>query len=171
MRRIVRRLLAGDQAQETRVFVLMAAFGVAVGAVYWFVSYEPAGTAMLVAFGLATGVIGFRLARDPASRAIRRRLDDAGPRREDQVPDDAADVAGGGTAGIDRPFSDETGRLPDATIAPFAVGLGAAVAATGLVFGPAPVIVGLLPFVWGAWAWLGAAGEELRAADHEAPPD
>jgi hypothetical protein len=120
---------------------------------------------MLVAFGLATAVIGFRLARDPASRAIRRRLGDRDRQAAMSSPDEAADVAGGGTAGIDRPFVDELGRLPDASIAPFAVGLGAAVAATGLVFGPAPVIVGLLPFLWGAWAWLGAAGEELRATD------
>jgi hypothetical protein len=38
-----------------------------------------------------------------------------------------------------------------------------AVAATGLVFGVAPVVVGLLPLSWGAWTWLTAAGEELAA--------
>jgi hypothetical protein len=63
----------------------------------------------------------------------------------------------------DRPFSDESGRIPDETLAPFAVGLGVAVAATGLVFGVAPVVVGLLPLSWGAWTWLTAAGEELAA--------
>ena len=34
----------------------------AVGAIYWFLSYEPAGTAMLVIFGIAMGVMGWALA-------------------------------------------------------------------------------------------------------------
>ena len=33
----------------------------AVGAVYWFFSYEAAGTAMLLIFGLAMGVMGWIL--------------------------------------------------------------------------------------------------------------
>jgi hypothetical protein len=55
--------------------------------------------------------------------------------------------------------------LPGDSFAPFAIGLGAATAATGLIFGPAPVIVGLLPFLWGAISWLRGAGEELDATE------
>jgi hypothetical protein len=76
-----------------------------------------------------------------------------------------APVESGGE--IDRPFVDETGRIPDATLAPFAVGLGLALAATGLVFGLAPVIVGVLPLAWGAWRWLTAARDELTATDQD----
>ena len=72
---------------------------------------------------------------------------------------------GTGTGGVDRPFLDETGRLPDETMAPFAVGLGVAIAGTGLIFGPAPVIVGLLPLAWGAWGWLSGARAELDAQE------
>jgi hypothetical protein len=42
-----------------------------------------------------------------------------------------------------------------------------ALAATGFVFGLAPVVVGLLPLAWGAWTWLTAAGEELTATEDE----
>jgi hypothetical protein len=164
---LVRRLTGADLAQETRVFVLMSLFGTAVGAVYWFVSYETAGTVLLLGFGLATAIISFRLAIDPASTRIRRRIDDggAGPNLLPEVS--AADGPGGGTAGIDRPFLDERGRIPDDTFAPFAVGLGAAIAATGLIFGPASLMVGLLPLLWGAWTWLSASGDELRASDRD----
>ena len=34
---------------------------VGVAAAYWFLSYEPAGTAMLAIFGLAMGVMGWIL--------------------------------------------------------------------------------------------------------------
>jgi hypothetical protein len=155
----VRRILALDEPQETRVFLLMSVFGLVVGIVYWFVSYEVAGTILLIGFGLATGVISVRLAADPGSAQVRTVSRDRAAT--------AADAPGGGTGGIDRPFADETGRLPAETIAPFALGLGVAVAATAVVFGPAPLIVGALPSAWGAWSWLGAVREELRATEAE----
>ncbi|HEX5013566.1 MAG TPA: hypothetical protein VFV72_05330 [Candidatus Limnocylindrales bacterium] len=160
----MRRLIA--LSQETKVFLLMAAFGFIVAAIYWFVSYEPAGTILLAGFGLATAVIALLLAR---SDPTRRRA--AAPRAEPPAPPTTdigqADTTVSGTEGIDRPFVDETGRLPDPTIAPFAVGAGLALAATGLVFGLAPVIVGALPLAWGAWTWLSSAGEELIATEVE----
>ena len=161
---MIRRFLA--QAQETRVFLLMAVFGFLVAAIYWFVSYEVAGTILLFGFGLATAVISARLAADPASRRIRERA------RAPEAPSaDDTLTSGGGTGGIDRPFADETGRLPDATIAPFAVGAGVALAATGLVFGLAPVIVALLPLGWGAFTWLSSANDELTATEEDGAAD
>jgi hypothetical protein len=157
-----RALTAADQPQEARVFLLLAAFGIIVGAIYWFVSYESAGTVLLLGFGAATGVIGLRLVADPASRVVRERA-----RAVDVATIPAGEGTGGGTGGVDRPFLDETGRLPDETIAPFAVGVGVAIAATGLIFGPAPVIVGLLPLAWGAWAWLSGARAELDAQERD----
>jgi hypothetical protein len=157
---VLRRLAV--QAQETRVFLLMAAFGFLVAVIYWFVSYEVAGTLLLFGFGLATAIIAAKLAVDPASRRLRQRAS--------SPPDHGDDVdiaSAGGAGGVDRPFADETGRLPDATIAPFAVGAGAALMATGLIFGPAPVIVGLLPLGWGAFAWLSSANDELAATEAE----
>jgi hypothetical protein len=155
-----RTLTAADQPQEVRFFLLLSAFGIVVGIIYWFVSYESAGTVLLLAFGAATGLIGVRLVTDPASRRVRDRV-----RVRDADPIPGEEGTGGGTGGVDRPFLDETGRFPDETIAPFAIGLGIAVAATGLIFGPAPVAVGVLPFAWGAWAWLSGARAELDAQE------
>jgi hypothetical protein len=155
-----RTLTAADQPQEVRFFLLLSAFGIVVGIIYWFVSYESAGTVLLLAFGAATGLIGVRLVSDPASRRVRDRVR---VRDADPIPEEEG--TGGGTGGVDRPFLDETGRFPDETIAPFAIGLGISVAATGLIFGPAPVAVGVLPFAWGAWAWLSGARAELDAQE------
>jgi hypothetical protein len=155
-----RALTAADQPQEARVFLLFSAFGIVVGVIYWFVSYESAGTVLLLGFGAATGLLGLRLVVDPASRLVRERVR---VRAADTIPTEEG--TGAGTGGIDRPFLDETGRLPEETIAPFAIGLGVAVAATGLIFGPAPVAVGVLPLAWGAWAWLSGARAELDAQE------
>jgi len=151
-----RRLLGLDEPQETRVFLAMSAFGLAVGAVYWFLAYEVAGTLLLLGFGVATGVIAVRLVADPRVARVRRRSTNTQP---------AGHAPGGGTGGIDRPFVDDRVRLPRETIAPFAVGLGVATVATSVIFGAAPLIVGALPLAWGAWSWLGSAGAELDATD------
>jgi hypothetical protein len=153
-----RRLMLADQPQEARVFLFVSAFGIVVGIVYWFVSYEHAGTVLLLGFGAATGVFGWRLATTPSARAIRRRAQQRG---DEQIPRE--DAPGGGTADVDRPYLDESGRLPDETVAPFAVGLGLSIAATGTIFGVALVAVGLLPLAWGAWTWLSSARDELHA--------
>jgi hypothetical protein len=132
-----RRSLWSEQSTEVRFFLLLSAFGIGIGIVYWFVAYETAGTVLLVGFGLATGLIGLRLLLVGA------------PRLRAGDPD--------------RPFLDESGRLPDETLAPFAVGLGVAAVATGLIFGLAPVVLGALPLAWGASRWLSAARAELDA--------
>jgi hypothetical protein len=127
--RLLRRLVFDDPA-ETRFFLFLAAFALVIGAIYWFVSYEPAGSVLLLAFGAATGLMGAVLHRT-------------------------------GRPGVDRPFLDETGRLPSETPSPFAVGAGLSLMALTPIFGPAPLVVGLLPFAWGAWTWLARARAEL----------
>jgi hypothetical protein len=72
-----------------------------------------------------------------------------------------------GRPGIDRPFLDEAGRFPSETPAPLAVGAGIALMALATIFGPAPLVVGLLPFAWGAWTWLAGARAELEARARE----
>jgi membrane associated rhomboid family serine protease len=133
--KLLRRLVFDDPA-ETRFFLFLAAFALVIGAIYWFVSYEPAGSALLLAFGAATGVMAVVLHRR-------------------------------GRHGDDRPFLDETGRLPSETPAPLAVGAGLALMALAFIFGPALLLVGLLPFGWGAWTWLGRARAELDATARE----
>jgi len=138
-----RRVLRLRQPHETRFFVLLGAFGLLLGAGYWFLSYEAAGTALLLGFGLANGIVGGFLAADSAARA--------------------------GTDDDDRPFLDESGRFPAASLAPFAVGLGVATASTAVVFGAAPLVAGALPLAWGTWTWLRGAGAEWMAT--EATPE
>jgi hypothetical protein len=158
----LRTLLGLDQPQETRFFLFLAAFGFAITAVYFVWStYEPAGTALLFGFSAANATVGIRLAIDPGGRAVRKRVADGTPHLEE----DRKDFGGGGTGGIDRPFLDEEGRLPDETLAPFAVGLGIAIAATAPLFGAITLIVGLLPLAWGGWTWLVGSNEELTAME------
>ena len=165
----LRRLLPTNQPQEVNFFLFLAAFGLVITVVYWFVSNEAAGTALLLGYVLATGAVGLRLAVDPGAALVRRR---SSARRHDvrenssEQPDPGGEgPTAAGTGGIDRPFNDEEGRIPGETLAPFAVGLGVAIASTGAIFGPAPVVVGLLPLAWGAWAWLRGASDELSAMD------
>ncbi|MFL5686920.1 MAG: hypothetical protein ACJ77D_12770 [Chloroflexota bacterium] len=147
----MRRLLAliGVRSPiEARVFQGIAALALVVAVVYWFVSYEAAGTVLLGGFALASGIIGLLLANAGSDWRV---------------------SAGGGQArDPDRPLLDERGRIPSPTLAPFAVGIGAAVAVLSLVFGPAPLLVGLLPLAWGAADWLRRASAELDAQEPRA---
>lgn len=124
---------------EARFFGFIGGFAIVVTIVYWFVSYEPAGTALLGGFALVTALLGWGL-----SGAGRRA------------------VAAGG-ADPERPLDDESGRLPSPTLAPFALAIGLTVAMTSIVFGPAPLLVGAPPALWGAITWLYRAIAELRA--------
>jgi hypothetical protein len=165
----LRTLLGLDLPQETRFFLVLGGFGLAIGVVYWFVAYEVAGTALLIGFGLATGIVGVVLTIDPAATRVRRAAQE---RRERPAPDlDTADVPGGGTGGIDRPFLDESGRLPGESLAPFALGLGLAMAATAVIFGLATLVAGVVPLAWGAWRWLRGAGDEWSATARTASAD
>jgi hypothetical protein len=134
-----RRTLGLDDPAETKFFLFLSVFALVIGAIYWFVSYEPAGSVLLLAFGAATGVMGVVLHRT-------------------------------GRRDVDRPFLDEGGRFPTETPAPFAVGAGIALMSLATIFGPAPLLVGILPFWWGAWAWLSRARAELDAQSRDDEP-
>ena len=43
-------------------YLVLPVLIIAVGAIYWFLSYDPAGSAMLVIFGIAMGVMTWALA-------------------------------------------------------------------------------------------------------------
>ncbi|HEX4540022.1 MAG TPA: cytochrome c oxidase subunit 4 [Acidimicrobiales bacterium] len=99
---------------EARFLVGVAVFFAAVCAMYWFGSYENAGTVLLVftAFlGLLPG--GYLLWW---SRRMRPRPED----RDDAVLDEGAG---------------HIGAFPDSSIWPFIFGIGAGVLASGFVFG------------------------------------
>lgn len=151
----LRRVVGLEEPQETRFFLLITAWAFVLGIVYWVVSQEPAGTGLLAGLALAGAAMSAWLVRGARSGRVRRHADE-----RPLVPESEADVPGAGTAGIDRPFHDEEGRLPEPSLAPFALGLGIALIATGPVFGLAPVMVGVIALLWGAWQWLAAARAE-----------
>lgn len=137
----LRRVLLLDHPQETRFFAVIGALGVVLGIAYWFVSYEVAGTVLLTSFGLASGLAAARL-------VVTRRN-------------------AGEPAGADRPFLDESGRLPAPTLAPLALGLGISLALTAVVFGPWLVVAAAIPLAWGGWAWFAGARDEFDAVEGE----
>ena len=149
--------------EEVRFFARLAGYGVLIAVVYWFVSYEVAGTVLLVAFGIATGFATLILLRDVRRR---RRSDVRRPLRDWIALTDTAD---------DEPFLDEPAGVPRGSIAPLEFGFGAAVAALGLVFGTWLVALGLVPIVIGASVWIREAmtehrGVRLADADETAIP-
>ena len=112
---------------ESFLYLGVTAFFVVIGAIYWFTSYEDAGTTMLVASSLlgllAGGYLLFQARKFP-------------PRPEDR-PDATLEEGAG-----------PVDSFPSASIWPFVFGLGAVVFATGFIFGiwvvlPGAAILGL----------------------------
>ena len=112
---------------ESFYWLGVTAFFVVIGAVYWFTSYEDAGTTMLVATSLlgllAGGYLFIQSRKYP-------------PRPEDR-PDATLEEGAG-------PVDD----FPAPSIWPFVFGLGATIFATGFIFGvwvilPGAAILGL----------------------------
>jgi cytochrome c oxidase subunit IV len=121
---------------EVRVFLGVTAFFVVIGVVYWFASYETAGSVMLAASALMGLVAGGSI------WLLSRR---AAPRVEDRP--DAAIADGAGPVGV----------FPVQSVWPFAVGLSAAVFASGFAFGVWLVIVGGAAFVLSIFGFIAEA--------------
>jgi len=106
---------------EARVFLGVTAFFVVIGVIYWFASYEEAGAVMLAASAImglvAGGSIWFLSRHAPA-------------RTEDR--DDATIAEGAGPVDV----------FPLHSVWPFAVGLSAALFATGFALGFWLVLIG-----------------------------
>jgi hypothetical protein len=133
-------------SEEVLVFGRLAAFGLIVGTVYWFIAYEPAGTMLLIGFGLASAVAAALL------WAKSRKAADG----SHEWPVD------GGPA-----------RIPSPGYAPFQIGIGAGITALGLATGPLLALAGVVILVIGARYWLEAAMREARSAgsrDREGGP-
>jgi hypothetical protein len=163
---VIRRVLLLDQPQETRFFVFLGVFGLVLAALYWFLTYEVAGTILLFGFGAGAGLLGIGLYRSrPRAVAVgvARGAGDASSPASQVASGDSGDLAGGGAGGVDTPFETPLGRLPGETLAPLSLGLGVALAITAVVFGPWLLVAGLVPIAWGAWTWYTAARDELRA--------
>src|SRR4051794_12472466 len=120
--------------EELRFMLRSAAYCVFVGLVYWFVSYEAAGTILLLGVGLAAAVMfgalllewrrsGHRLSGSPVRWAL-------------LAP---ADAESGTT--------DDSGRLPRPSLGPLSAAVGVALVALSLVFGIWMAVAGIVPLL------------------------
>lgn len=113
---------------ESLFYLGITAFFILIGTIYWFTSYEDAGTTMLAASSLlgllAGGYLLFQARKFP-------------PRPEDRPDATLAEGAG------------RVDRFPASTVWPFVFGFGATVLATGFVFGVWVVLGGAIVLVFG----------------------
>jgi hypothetical protein len=142
---------------EVTLFARMATFGIVVGAVYWFLTYEVAGTVLLSAFGLASAL---------AAIAVYVGGRFAGRGR-----------AAAPTEGAAAHSTADAEPVPRPGWAPLGIALGLGAVALGAAFGPWLAIAGALVAIRSAKSWLDAAVEEtdetrgiaLRARQDEDP--
>lgn len=107
---------------EWRLFAGAGVFFAVTAALYWFVSYEQAGTAMLTLSVLAFLMVGGYLLVQSRRHGIR--------------PEDRADATIAGS-------EEEMGYFPSSSIWPLVLGLGAVALANSLVFGLGLAAVGV----------------------------
>jgi hypothetical protein len=122
------------------VFIGTGTFLVVIGAIYWFTSYDPAGTVLLLV-GLGLGAIpgAFLVWRSAHIPAL----------AEDRPDADPGDGAGA------------LGTFPESSVWPVVLAGGAALTGTGLVFGLWSALPGLAIVVV---AFVGAALESRGTA-------
>ena len=134
-------------SDEAVLFGRLAIFGLVVGVVYWFLTYETAGTVLLTGFGVASALASVSLWTKPPRSAL-----DAGlPHGEEP--------AGSGEE-----------RIPAPAFAPLIVAAGVAITGLGLALGPLILPAGVVVGVIGARYWLEAAIAEAAATastDHD----
>ncbi len=129
---------------EGRVFLGVTVFFVVIGLVYWFTSYEDAGSVMLAA-SAGMGVIA-----GGAILLLSRRA----PLRAEDDPD-ATVAEGAGAVDI----------FPTQSVWPFAVGLSGAVAASGFAFGAWLVIIGTGALAVSLICWILESRRERAAGE------
>jgi Cytochrome c oxidase subunit IV len=142
-------------AEELRFFLRTAAYSALIGLVYWFVSYEVAGSVMLgfvvLATGLVVGIFFF------AVRATRGELD---PRRGGPMQRSGLALARvfgfaepQGAAGKE-PIAAGLEPIPRGSIWPLVGGAAAAIVGLGLVYGPWLTLPGIVLVGFTIWGWL-----------------
>jgi|tagenome__1003787_1003787.scaffolds.fasta_scaffold19842052_2 hypothetical protein len=111
-----------------RILVGTAAFGLVVGAIYWFISDEAAGTTLLLALGIAPLILAAYVERD-------RRV--TGAARE-PLPEDLPNARPEDAAGED------VGSFPAESVWPITLAGASVLVLGGIVYGPALLVLGLL---------------------------
>jgi hypothetical protein len=125
---------------EVTLFAGMATFGIVVGSVYWFLTYETGGTILLSAFGIASGLAGIAVFVGGRFAGRRSRA---------------------GHAAVGTPAGEP---VPRPGWAPLGIAVGLGGVALGAAFGPWLAIAGALVAVRSAKSWLDAAVAETDEA-------
>jgi len=116
---------------EVVLYTAMALVLILGGAVYWFVSYEAAGTVLLVLVGVFAGIIaGYLAFQDRLERTTARASTEEGEAAE----------------------SDQ--YLPHSSIWPFEMGVGLATSFAGMVLGWAILVPGVLILAHSIVGWI-----------------
>jgi Cytochrome c oxidase subunit IV len=143
--------------REIVYFAGIGLYGFVTGLIYWFLTYEVAGSVLLTVFGAAA--LGFATVLALSLR---------GRRREPTTMSTAI-------AAPEGPFGSEPGRIPTSSLAPLELGFGLAVASLSLVYGVWMLIAAAVPVGAGAITWIRSAERELASTAGEdatisAPP-
>lgn len=143
-------------AEEPRLFLRSALFGIAIGVIYWLVTREVAGTVLLGAFGLASMYLaGMLFGR---WRGTGGRLDWQ-PRR----------LIGLETLDGEPRLIPEPTRFPGPSLAPLLAGVGLALVALGLPWGPGFFVVAIPFLLLAASSWYRAAVAEFPGGTTRPP--
>ncbi len=146
--------------EELRFFLRIAVYLVVIGTIYWFVSYEVAGTVLLLFGAVGTGffVVAARVSFQPkVPEDLVPRPPRTGLRRMAGVLgryfafDGEHDMGGEPAAA---PLALEEEGFPESSIWPLAAALAALLLGLGLVFGPWLWIPGLALGASSTWGWL-----------------
>jgi hypothetical protein len=129
-----------DVAEELRFFVRTAIFTVLIGTIYWFVSYEEAGSILLA--GIVVSAIFFVVVIAAHVRASWR-----GGRS-------IKALLGFADTGPDAPLALEEDIFPTSSAWPLAVSIAGVLVGLGLIYGAWLWIPGAALGLAGAWGWL-----------------
>ncbi len=142
-------------AEELRFFLRTAVYAAVLGVIYWFVSYEVAGSVLLAAVVIAA------LAFIVVVGALVRHS------RDEIVPPGSSGVARVGAAVFrtlgfderhgstsDEPLAAGLEPIPARSMWPLMAGVGALLVALGLVYGPWLLLPGLVMIAGTIWGWV-----------------
>lgn len=127
-------------AEEVRFFLRIALFTILIGTIYWFVSYEEAGTILFA--GIVASAATFALVIALRVRAAR------------QGGRSVKALLGFADVGDDRPLNLDEDTFPSASMWPAAGSVGFTLIAVGLVYGAWLWVPGLAITLSATWGWL-----------------
>jgi hypothetical protein len=151
----MRRRREARMAEELRFFLRTAVYSAVIGTIYWFASYEVAGSVLLafVAFG-AIAFVGVVAGFVPHAR------DEIVPRRSSgigRVGGTALRLLGfeehAGAASSD-PLAAGLEPIPSGSWRPLIGGAAAAFMLLGLVYGPWLLLPGIVVAAGTVWGWV-----------------